>query len=199
MKITKIDKKIPLGLIDVHNQAFRDFFLTSLGSKFLKLYYSSVLKSPKGLVLCLQDDVGTVLGFAVGTTYSKGFHKNILFHNFFSYVWVLFIVSIGKPKAIFRLLNNLKKGSNKNEDLGDYAELLSIAVPPQYSGLGYGKLLLQAFEDELLNLKVRKSALTTDYFDNEGVIAFYKKMGYEIFYDFTSYPNRRMYKLIKNL
>ncbi|MDM8160295.1 GNAT family N-acetyltransferase [Labilibaculum sp. K2S] len=199
MKVTKINKNIPEGLIDAHNQAFHDFFLTSLGSKFLKLYYSTVLKSSKGLVLCLQNEKGTVLGFAVGTAYSKGFHKNILLHNIFSYVWVLFIVCISRPKAIFRLLTNLNKGANNNEDLGDYAELLSIAVPPQYNGLGYGKLLLQAFEDELLNLKVKKSALTTDYFDNEGVIAFYKKMGYEIFYDFTSYPNRRMYKLIKNL
>ncbi|MCZ4696339.1 GNAT family N-acetyltransferase [Ancylomarina euxinus] len=199
MKITKIEKKIPVGFIDVHNQAFCGFFLTSLGTKFLKLYYSSVLKSPKGLVLCLQDDIGTILGFAAGTTYSKGFLKNILFHNFFSYVWVLFTGCISRPKAIYRLLNNLKKGGDKNVDFGDYAELLSIAVPPQYKGLGYGKLLLQAFEIELLKLETRKSTLTTDYFDNEGVIAFYKNMGYEIFYDFISYPNRRMYKFIKNL
>lgn len=199
MKLTKIEKDIPSGLIDVHNLAFRGFFLTSLGSRFLKLYYSSVLKSDRGLVVCLQDDDDKILGFAVGTTYSKGFHKTILFSNIFSYIWVLLFIIFTRPKAIFRLLNNLNKSSNEQEDDGDYAELLSIGIPPQYKGLGYGKLLLNEFEKNLIWLEVEQIALTTDCYNNDDVIGFYHKMGYGILYEFSSFPDRRMLKLIKTL
>ena len=42
-------------------------------------------------------------------------------------------------------------------------------------------------------------SLTTDYYNNEKTIAFYKKMGYAVLYEFVTYPNRKMYRMIKNL
>ena len=44
-----------------------------------------------------------------------------------------------------------------------------------------------------------KLSLTTDYQDNDKAIGFYKSLGYEPWYDFVTYPNRRMYRLIKDL
>ncbi len=199
MQIKTITKKLPNGFVDVHNQAFKGFFLTSLGDKFLNLYYNSVMKSDDGLVVCLLDENENTLGFAAGTKHSKGFHKKILKKNLFSYIRILFIVLITRPKAIFRLFKNLNKKVEGAEDDGNYAELLSIAVPPEHNGKGYGKKLLFAFEDELKNSNVRKIALTTDFYDNESVLAFYKKTGYDIFYEFTAFPDRKMYKMIKNM
>ena len=199
MRIIKIYKELPNGFVDIHNQAFNDFFLTSLGYKILKLYYSSVIKSSKGRVVCLFDENDKIVGFAAGTNCTKGFHKEILLKNKLSYAWVLFNVILTRPKAILRLFKNLNKSKKNQLDDEKYSELLSIAVPSKYKGLGYGKMLLIAFESELESLNVEKIALTTDYYNNEGVLAFYKKMGYKIFYDFVTYPNRRMYKLIKEL
>ena len=42
-------------------------------------------------------------------------------------------------------------------------------------------------------------SLTTDYYDNEQAVGFYKSQGYEVMYDFVTYPERRMYRLIKRL
>jgi GNAT superfamily N-acetyltransferase len=199
MQITNLVDKLPIGFINIHKEAFNNFFLTSLGDSFLKLYYSSVINSPKGLVICLFDNNNNLVGFAAGTYCSKGFHKEILLNNFFSYVWVLFNVVLFRPKAIIRLFKNLNKRKNIEVDKGMYAELLSIAVPPEYKGMGYGKILLKAFETELKYSDSDKIALTTDFINNENVLSFYEKSGYKLLYEFTTYPNRKMVKLIKEL
>lgn len=199
MEIKKLKNKLPKGFIKIHKEAFHGFFLTSLGASFLELYYKSLLKNSNGIIICLFDNNESLMGFAAGTKLSKGFHKKILFENIFSFTLVLFKIIIFSPKSIFRLFKNLKKNKNTNNDNGFYAELLSIAVPPRNKGLGYGKLLLKEFEKELLLLDVDKIVLTTDYLGNDNVVAFYNKSGYKILYDFVAYPNRKMFKLIKNI
>lgn len=199
MNTKLIIDKLPFGFVEIHNKAFEGFFLTSLGSDFLNLYYNSLIKNPKGLVICLFDNNDILVGFAAGTMRSKGFHKKILMDNFFSFAWVLMNIILFRPKAIFRLFKNLNKNKTTKKDSGEYGELLSIAVPPENKGLGYGKILQEEFELKLRSFGVERIALTTDYSNNDGVLAFYEKMGYNVFYDFITYPNRRMYKLIKNL
>lgn len=200
MKIVKFkDENCLVDLVNVHIKAFNGFFLTSLGSGFLKVYYKSLIKSEKGILFVIKNDEDKVIGFVAGTTKYKGFHKEILFKNLFSYVRILFFVVLMRPLAIFRLFLNLKKGNNCNIDSGNLAELLSIGILPSYKGLGYGKLLINAFEKELTYRQIKQSTLTTDFYDNDKVINFYKSLGYEILHEFISYPNRRMYKLIKKL
>ncbi len=197
MRIKRIKDKLPESFVDIHKEAFKGFFLTTLGDRFLLLYYSSVLKSCDGLLVCIFDEENKLVGFAAGTCYSGGFHKKILLKNIISFTWVLFNIVLFRPKAILRLFKNMNKSNKNLIDDGNYAELLSIAVSSKCKDMGYGKLLLQAFESELEIYNVKKISLTTDYYNNEDTLAFYKKRGYEIFYDFKAFPNRRMYKLIK--
>ena len=199
MRLKLITDKIPEGLVLIHNQAFHGFFLTSLGTKFLRLYYTTLIKSSKGLLVCLYDDYDDLVGFAAGTKMSKGFHKEILLRNIFSYFYVLLHLVISKPISIIRLFKNLNKKNNFKNDDGNYAELLSIAVPLDKKGKGYGRILLAEFERISKSFCIKKIALTTDFYNNEGVISFYKKSGYEVFYNFIAFPNRKMYKLIKKL
>ena len=199
MKLKMIKEELPEDFVSIHCQAFKDFFLTSLGARFLHLYYTSLIKSNRGIVICLFDNSDNLIGFAAGTKKSNGFHKGILLSNLFSYFCVLLHLIISRPNSIIRLFKNLNKKNIINNDDGDYAELLSIAVPPNNNGKGYGKMLLSEFEKVSKSFGSGKVALTTDFYNNEGVLAFYKRSGYEIFYDFIAFPNRHMYKLIKQL
>jgi len=179
-------------------QAFPDFFLTSLGKCFLKTYYKSVTADPTGISLGIINDKNELIGFSVGTNISKGFHKRLFKKNILQFLVQGFIILFIKPKSILRLLKNFDKGDNKFDD-GNYAELLSIAVSPNAKGSGIGKKLIIQFEEEAKSRGCKRIALTTDYYDNDDVMAFYKRSGYEVFYEFTTYPNRRMYKMIKEL
>jgi ribosomal protein S18 acetylase RimI-like enzyme len=182
----------------IHKYAFPDFFLTSLGIKFLNDYYKATLKNENTIAICSLDEHGIINGFAVGSLISKGYHKNLFIKNFGIFSYRAVILLFTKPLAILRLANNLDKRPNINDD-GNYAELLSIGILPELKGSGIGNELLLNFEKEVIARGAKKLALTTDSENNDRVVSFYKKNGYEIFYSFITYPSRKMFKMIKDL
>ena len=187
------------SIVEIHLEAFPNFFLTSLGRSFLRTYYSSSLRSKNCIAVCLIDDKNEITGFAFGTKQSKGFHKNIIKENLIKFILEISKIILTKPKAFIRLYKNLEKPKTVNDDNGDYAELLSIGISSKYKGKGLGKLIIDHFENEVLNKGCKKLSLTTDFYNNDDVINFYKSKNYNVYYDFINYPNRRMYKMIKQL
>lgn len=198
MNFRKVKKTEYELIATIHLQAFKDFFLTSLGYSFLRTYYQTCLKNNESIAVCAVDNNGKIIGFCIGCKTSKGFHRRLLFKNFIEFILPTFRIFFTNPKALFRLLGNLEKNANINDD-GNYAELLSLGVSPKYESLGVGKELIRVFEAEAIINGCKKIALTTDYYNNDHVISFYKKVGYSVLYEFTTYPNRKMYKLIKEI
>lgn len=186
------------AMATVHHQAFSDFFLTSLGIRFLETYYKTCIQHSDSIAVCMQDDDGVIQGFATGSIRAAGYHRKILFQNPFRFLTSALRSVLLKPTVLIRLLKNLDKNPSAFDDR-NYAELLSIAVLPQLKGSGAGKELLVMFEEEVMARGGKKIALTTDFENNDRVIAFYQKCGYEIYYDFITYPDRHMYKMIKTL
>lgn len=185
-------------IVDIHLEAFADFFLTSLGKSFLKTYYKTVLRNKKCIAVCATDEDNKIVGFGIGSELSKGFHKRILCDNLGTYLWLALIIMFTRPLALLRLVTNMDKKYHEKDD-GNYAELLSIGILSRYKGQGIGKLLVRCFEKEAMSRNCKKMTLTTDYYNNDSVIEFYKRSGYKVFYEFIAYPDRRMYKFIKEL
>lgn len=183
---------------NIHFSAFPDFFLTKLGESFISTYYKTSLRNQESISICAIDNNEEIIGFSIGCIHSKGYHKKLIRQNFILFLIEGVKILFTKPKALFRLVNNFEKNAHVNDN-GDYAELLSIGVKAEIKGGGIGKQLIQYFEEEARIRGCLKIALTTDSINNDNAINFYKKNGYEIFYEFTAYPNRKMYKLIKQL
>lgn len=198
MNYKVIQKKDHHYLADIHLDAFHGFFLSSLGKRFLNGYYNATLNRDETMAVCAIDDDGQIQGFGTGCVRSKGYHKRLILHNPFTFLYLGLIILFSRPKALMRLIMNLDKISIENDD-GNYAELISIGVSHTCKGSGIGKALIKIFEEEAKRNGCKKIALTTDYYNNEEVVAFYLHAGYKVFYEFTSYPKRRMYKLIKDL
>lgn len=198
IRIELIDKSDISDVVIIHLSAFPDFFLTQLGSNFLHFYYKSVLKHSMGIMMGAYID-GTLIGFIAATRRSKSFNLSLIINNPFLFSFVGIRLLFTKPKAIVRLLSNLTKSNSKADDDGSYAEILSIAVDPKQQGGGVGIKLLKAVEADLVVKDVGKLSLTTDFYDNENTINFYKSFEFKIMYVFETYPNRKMYRLIKNI
>lgn len=195
MNIRTAEKKDIKSVVQIHVERFPNFFLSSLGKQFLKIFYRSFLKSP-GLLIVLEDE-NEIKGFACGSYTNNSFYKKLLFNNIGNFTIIGITLLFSKPKSILRILSNLKK-SNAIEI--EFAELLSIATLKNKKG--YGAKLLNAFENELkinLSRKAEKISLTTDFENNDKAIEFYKQNNYEILNVFESYENRKMYRFIKNL
>lgn len=187
------------SIVAIHDQAFPDFFLTTLGNRFLRLYYTCMCNCKDTITLCAEED-GEVKGFATSSYYSHGFNTTLIKKNLFKFGLMGVELMFTKPKAILRLAKNLDKKAKGNavEDNGEYAELYSIAVMPENQGSGIGRKLLIATEEEVAKHN-NKISLTTDYYHNEKTIGFYHSMGYHDYYEFVTYPNRRMWRMIKDL
>lgn len=198
MNIRKATSKDIKGIVDVHCSAFKGFFLTELGSSFLQLYYSSYFMEPSAVLLVAEKD-GEIVGFSSATSLSAGFNTRLVKKDFLRYALIGCMIALTKPKALVNLSKNWSHRDSSVVDSGDYAELMSIAVSPKAQGEGVGKQLIQKTEDVMKMQCVTWFSLTTDYYNNESTIAFYKRCGYEVMYEFTAYPNRRMLRMIKKL
>jgi ribosomal protein S18 acetylase RimI-like enzyme len=195
-RAVKIEESIELAKI--HLESFKDFFLSSLGVSFLNTYYKSCLKNDESIAVCAIDENENLIGFSVGCIRSKGFHKSLIKQNFISFMVQGIVILFTKPNALIRLISNLGKNADKTDD-GEYAELLSIGVLPSHNGKGIGKELIKRFEEEAILRGCLDLALTTDFDENNNVLLFYKSVGYKIYNEFITYPNRKMYKLKKRL
>jgi ribosomal protein S18 acetylase RimI-like enzyme len=196
--IQKATKNDIEAIVRVHEAAFPDFFLTQLGTAFLRLYYKSVMNHMDGVLLTCKMD-GATIGLCAGTVLSAGFNKKIIKANLFQFGIETLKLLFSKPKSLIHLMKNMSKEDSSVGDNGEYAELLSIAVDPTVQRSGAGKTMLLDLENEIREKGGKKLSLTTDFENNEKAIGFYKSLGYNEWYDFTTYPNRRMWRLIKNL
>ena len=195
--IEYIDKLVK-EVVDVHLSAFPNFFLSTLGASFLRTYYRCFIKHKSGnLSVSTMDD--KVVAFAAATSECRGFNTSLLKKNLFAFGCRFLVLLFTKPMAIVHLVNNMTKTSEEVEDYEDYAELYSIGTAAVVQGKGIGTKLMERLEARLRKQGVEKISLTTDYVDNDATLGFYKKNGYEVLYEFLTYPNRKMYRLIKNI
>lgn len=186
------------SIVSIHQDAFKNFFLTSLGTDFLTFYYSRFLTCADAKILCALEDE-RVVGFAALAENCEGFNGRLVKRNLFSFALLSIKMLFTSPKSLLRLVNNLTKKSSEVNDVADYAELFSIGVLSTEQGKGIGKLLLASAEDYVRSKNIANMSLTTDYYNNDKTIRFYKAMGYHELYEFIAYPNRKMYRFIKEL
>lgn len=186
------------AIVEIHINAFKGFFLTSLGRDFLKFYYTCFVKNGETVTMVAEENK-IIYGFSAATTKCKGFNGRLIKENFFLFGLLTFKMLFRSPKSLLRLIRNLTKKGDGVIDKEDYAELYSIGVSRNVQGKGIGKKILIETEKELKTMGVERVSLTTDYFNNEQAVGFYHSVGYKLLYEFVTYPNRKMYRLIKNL
>ena len=147
----------------------------------------------------VAEENGVIYGFSASTKVCKGFNSRLIKSNLFAFAILSLKMLFTTPKSLLRLVKNLTKKGDSVEDNEDYAELYSIGVSKAAQGKGVGKLLLAESERVMKSEGVQRVSLTTDFYDNEQAVGFYHSMGYETLYEFVTYPNRKMYRLIKTL
>lgn len=186
------------AIVKIHLDAFKGFFLTSLGSAFLKFYYSCFVCSNETVTMVAEEN-DVIYGFSASSKCCKGFNSRLIKSNLFAFGLLSLKLLFSRPSSLLRLVRNLTKKGDGVQDNEDYAELYSIGVSRTAQGKGVGKRLLAASEFVMKEEGVVYVSLTTDYDNNNQAVGFYNSMGYKTLYEFVTYPNRKMYRLIKKL
>ena len=184
-------------IVEIHLNAFEGFFLASLGAEFLRFYYSCFVRSNETVTMIAEEN-GVIYGFSASSKFCKGFNSRLIKSNLIAFGLLSFKLLLIKPISLLRLVKNLSKKGENVIDNEDYAELYSIGVCKSAQGKGVGKMLLLKSEQVMKEEGVTRVSLTTDFDNNEQAVGFYHSMGYETLYEFVTYPNRKMYRLINS-
>lgn len=176
----------------VHDTAFAGFFLSGMGTAFVRAYYELVLAYDGGLLLVADSD-GGLRGFVAG------FGDPAAFYTYMAGRKVRLVLPtlrgvLRRPGLLPRVLFNRRRVSEEaaGPQRADHFVLSSIGVDPAAAGRGLGRDLVAAFLDGARERGGRTVGLTTDVDDNEAVNAFYVKCGFELHRTFASGRQRMM-------
>ncbi len=195
-KLVLFQKQHVGHVVAVHGKAFPGFFLSFLGPRFLREFYSAFLHEETGIALVAEGPVdGRVLGFVVGTSQPDGFFKRLLKRRW----WAFCLASTGallrRPwvaPRIFRALfyRGEAPGGQKR------ALLSSIAVGPDQQGSGLGRALVAEWAVEARKRGVPGCYLATDAENNDAVNRFYVKCGWQVESTYVTPEGRKMNRYV---
>lgn len=178
-------------VVTIHLSSFPGFFLSFLGPRFLSLFYSGICTAPEGIAFVYLNDLNQPAGFVAGTSNPGGFYSRLLKRDGFKFAVASIIPVLRKPSIIGRMVRAVTHPS-ENPVGDDVAGLFSIGVLPELQGTGAGKKLVLAFLEEAKKRGCKRVFLTTDRDNNEGVNAFYSKLGFSIERQYVTPEGRRM-------
>lgn len=178
-------------VVDVHLASFCGFFLSVLGSRFLKTFYSGVCSDPDGICSVCINSSGRVSAFIVGTVNPRGFYSRLLRKDWLRFSLASLPAVIRKPLIIKRVARAFFHPS-ENPGGSDVAGLLSIGVLPEYQGSGVGRMLVNRFLNEAAKRGCKRVFLTTDRDKNDATNAFYQNLGFSITRQYITREGRNM-------
>jgi glycosyltransferase involved in cell wall biosynthesis/ribosomal protein S18 acetylase RimI-like enzyme len=166
------------GIVDIHQKAFNQFFLTRMGAAFLRRYYELVLNYHAGIVL-VSERHGTLTGFVCGFGDPAEFYRS-MWRNRLAFALPAAGALLRHPSLCANMVNAVRRiqtTATKGPPLS--CELSSIAVAPEAAGRGLGKALLRAFLEHSWARRAECVYLTTDAEGNEAANELYREIGFE--------------------
>lgn len=191
MILRKFNERDVDQIVEIHLRSFPGFFLSSLGPRFLSLYYESIATTDDGIGFISIASTGFSEGFVAGTTNPRGFYSRLLKRSGVRFFIASLTAAFKKPTIIPRLVRALFHPSDN--PIGEsVAGLYSVGVLPEAQGKGVGSRLVRAFLCEADKHGCERAFLTTDQDNNEATNRFYEKMGFKIERQYITPEGRRM-------
>jgi GNAT superfamily N-acetyltransferase len=178
--------------VQVHLAAFPNFFLTFLGPRFLKEFYHSFIEDSAGIGFAAYDpQTRQVYGVIVGPFNPAGYFKRLLKRRWWAFCCASLTAVLKKPSVISRLFRAVFYRGDAPQTEG-LSLLSSIAVSPDIQSKGLGKLLVDAFINEVKKRGGKGVFLTTDAEGNDKVNRFYQNIGFTLESSYTTPQGRKM-------
>lgn len=178
------------AVVEVHLAAFPEFFLSSLGARFLKLFYDGIIRHPAGLAFVAETNVG-VTGFVTGSSSPGGFYRALFRAQWWRFALAATAPLMRHPARLRRLIGGVSRRVVRTGDPAA-AELMSIAMHPTAQGKGMGRQLVLKFLEEARGRGAVRVSLATDRWSNDRVNTFYQGLGFTLAGRFKTEMEREM-------
>jgi ribosomal protein S18 acetylase RimI-like enzyme len=150
-------------------------FLSSLGPSFLEQVYRSLISWPDAVVLVADGGAGPI-GFVAGVSSTSAFYKHFLIRRGVR-AGIAALPQLVRPSQARRAWETLTY-REQDENTGQSAELLALAVHPDWRGQGLGTELGQLLLEKLAHAEAIKVVVGAD---NATAIRAYERMGFHPF------------------
>lgn len=192
-KVSDNDKNTVNEIVNIHLETFKGFFLTFMGSGFLKQMYISYTEHTESGILTAVDDNGGLLGFLAYSKNMSGLYKHMIRHHIVQFAWYSLLAFFRNPKIFVRLIRAFFKPSEAQRK-EKYVELASIGVRPNVKCMGVGSALIDALKKENDFDVFEYITLETDAIDNDAANHFYRKNGFVLEREFVTHEGRKMFE-----
>lgn len=186
-------------LAELHRDAFPDFFLSSLGTAFLRQFYLGFADDDSAISTVAIDSSGRIVGSVVGTMEPAGFFSRLMKRRILQFGLLSAKESLKRPRIIPRLLRAVTYRGEAGSSPVDGALLSSICVRQDQQGKGTGSLMMRSWAAAAATVGARQAYLTTDAADNDPVNAFYRGLGWALESTYTTPEGRRMNRFVRTL
>lgn len=186
------------ALAVLHRDAFPDFFLSSLGTAFLRQFYLGFAHDDSAISTVAQTANGEIVGSIVGTTEPAGFFSRLLKSRILQFGLLSARESIRRPRIVPRLVRAVTYRGDAGTPI-EGALLSSICVRKDQQGQGTGKKMMEAWTASAASAGASTAYLTTDAEGNEAVNAFYQRLGWTLESTYKTPEGRRMNRYICTL
>lgn len=178
------------AIANLHKRAFPSFFLTQLGTSFLRTLYMGYMEDRNSGIIVAEDDKRLV-GFIAYSKDYPSFFKGLIKNHLIKFGFCSLGAAVRHPSFIKRLLGAFQKSESvvKNEQ---YVELASICVDPKIESRGIGSALIDYLKTIVDFKTFAYINLETDAKANDGVNKFYVKNGFKLKREFTTSEGRLM-------
>ena len=189
-ELNKEDKKIVNEIAVLHKKSFPSFFLTQLGTPFLRTLYRGYLEDEYSGIIVAENDEKLVGVIAYSKNY-PGFFKGLIKKHLIEFAFFAASASIRHPSFTKRILGAFKKSESVVKD-ERYVELASICVDPEVGNNGIGTKLIDYLKRIVDFKQYAYINLETDAMDNDGVNLFYLNNGFALERTFVTAEGRNM-------
>lgn len=191
-KIKKTEKNIINIVVSIHIETFKGFFLTFMGTGFLKLMYRSYTEyKDSGILVAFEGE--KPVGFLAYSGDFSGLYKYMIKKRIILFAWYSFGAFLRKPKVFIRLVSAfLKPKEVKREE--KYVELASIGIEPDMKSKGVGSKLIDVLKAQTDFTEYAYITLETDAENNESANYFYRKNGFVLKRKFETNQGRKMFE-----
>ena len=165
------------SFVAIQLAAFPGSLTTQLGARFLAAYYSGIVDAESAIALIAEHD-GEAVGIAVGFINPSVFYESLR-HRKRRLALAMIPGLARRPWLVGAVVRNYFWAGTSSHGGRDIAELASIAVLPQASGVRWGGRLLEAFVAVAEEAGATRIVLTTDASENDRVRGFYENFGFQ--------------------
>jgi GNAT superfamily N-acetyltransferase len=186
------------AVVAAHLTAFPGFFMTLLGSRFLRVFYGHFVEVESGILLIARNGEGKILGCLAATRQPTKFFRTLRKRRGVTLLIAAIPALLRHPWDVAaRLLSAVWYRGDRPPDLPGYWLLSSLAVREDSAGTGVGTALVERFIENARNTDSGGVYLVTDSDDNDRARIFYARRGFIMHSRFVRRNGRRLEVLVR--